>query len=505
MLRPDRNRTVYYRSSDPVRNFKLRVVVRRVTAALLVGNGLDNQDAASLAPQQRDERLIGWQEKIFSEAEIERYQDASQCYTLQDEAYHAQVTALLDNRPAAGLLYTYADVDDYHAHAADDTLAHGAPVSTPLQQRMTQARHRRGNRAQALRKQRSEQHSAPVTADSDGSNHVLDTPFQVMYVMASLADEKGQQRRDYVLACIKYDVNGVLHMAPDFTRDRLPYRLETPWGHLYEFELHHASHTQAASDAQREDLLLRELALKQANLVKQRVGNVFAPAPKGKHAMRLHVAGSLDCVCDVRSEPVYVTVTADLPVGWRWSGGQGFGVLSSQLITPTSRGEAFLGLPLDMTAVWSPSETDAESTSPCPPQTSFRVVVEVNSLSSWGSRRLEGYALLHVPTTAGRHVLNVQTWRPSTGHVTDELRRFFVGGAVELDDPSSLGVPAGHLGSVSLVPWRFACSLSPLMGEMHETGVEQVWLEERERTECNSNLQCGQALVNWRGSCSNGC
>jgi hypothetical protein len=49
-------------------------------------------------------------------------------------------------------------------------------------------------------------------------------------------------------------------MYPDFTRDRLAYRLETPWGHLYEFELHHASHTQATTEAQREDLLLRGIA-----------------------------------------------------------------------------------------------------------------------------------------------------------------------------------------------------------------------------------------------------
>jgi len=56
---------------------------------------------------------------------------------------------------------------------------------------------------------------------------------------------------------LQYDVNGVVHMYPDFTRDRLAYRLETPWGHLYEFELHHASRTQVASEAQREDLLMR--------------------------------------------------------------------------------------------------------------------------------------------------------------------------------------------------------------------------------------------------------
>ena len=78
----------------------------------------------------------------------------------------------------------------------------------------------------------------------------------------------------------------------------------------------------------------------------------------------------------------------------------GLSTLSSQLITPNAQGEALLGLPLDMTAVWSPKETDLDDgrpdrARPNAPQTSFKVVVEVNSLDSWGGRRLEVGFNLH--------------------------------------------------------------------------------------------------------------
>ena len=73
VLRPDRSRTVFYRSNDPVRNFKLQIRLRRVTAALL-SQAVQNDESATGVQSEslgalgiQEERIIGWQEKIFSQ------------------------------------------------------------------------------------------------------------------------------------------------------------------------------------------------------------------------------------------------------------------------------------------------------------------------------------------------------------------------------------------------------------------------------------------------------
>jgi hypothetical protein len=200
-LRPDRSRTIHYRSADPIRNFKLRVGLRRVTAALLVGNGNDDSTEAPPAAYQHDERLICWQQKLFSKVMLLstrfgfclRYnrqpsslhlaggtdslprpcavphlasgslpcssQRAAGCSVCPSASAHCGSSLLLCHRPqdaavATSMLYTYVDADDYHAQAVDAAVVNRDSSPTSLQHHMTQARLRRGNRAQALRKQR---------------------------------------------------------------------------------------------------------------------------------------------------------------------------------------------------------------------------------------------------------------------------------------------------------------------------------------------------------------
>lgn len=42
---------------------------------------------------------------------------------------------------------------------------------------------------------------------------------------------------------------------------------------------------------------------------------------------------------------------------------------------------------------------------------------------------------------AGTYDLTVPTWRPIGTHVVDKMRRFFVGGAPEIEDVSYAAVP----------------------------------------------------------------
>lgn len=48
----------------------------------------------------------------------------------------------------------------------------------------------------------------------------------------------------------------------------------------------------------------------------------------------------------------------------------------------------------------------------------------------------------------GTHVLEIQTWRPVGRSIFDDLRRFFIGGSPELEDPTYVAVPTTHDGKI---------------------------------------------------------
>ena len=58
---------------------------------------------------------------------------------------------------------------------------------TALEKQMQHVRRRRGDRRLHLRDERGD--GGPVTLRGSGEEHVIDTPFQVMYIMANLSPE----------------------------------------------------------------------------------------------------------------------------------------------------------------------------------------------------------------------------------------------------------------------------------------------------------------------------
>ena len=66
--------------------------------------------------------------------------------------------------------------------------------------------------------------------------------------------------------------------------------------------------------------------------------------------------------------------------------------------------------------------------------------IEVLSEDALGLSRTEGYCYLPVPAAAGSLCRRLAAWRP-VGSRHDQLRRFFIGGSPELEDPSFVAVP----------------------------------------------------------------
>ena len=72
------------------------------------------------------------------------------------------------------------------------------------------------------------------------------------------------------------------------------------------------------------------------------------------------------------------------------------------------------------------------------------------SRDSWHRTRTEGYGVTPLPTRPGSHTLDVACWRPVGGPV-DELRRYFIGGSPELNDPFFVAKPPLDEDSVGAV------------------------------------------------------
>lgn len=60
------------------------------------------------------------------------------------------------------------------------------------------------------------------------------------------------------------------------------------------------------------------------------------------------------------------------------------------------------------------------------------LLLQVNSVDSWGRHRIEGYSFVRLPQEAGYHKITVETWRPR-GSLHSEIHSFFLGGSIRIN------------------------------------------------------------------------
>uniref|UniRef100_A0A493SWZ1 Uncharacterized protein n=1 Tax=Anas platyrhynchos platyrhynchos TaxID=8840 RepID=A0A493SWZ1_ANAPP len=115
-----------YRSRDPVRNLRLRSwrwppAPRQVSGeprgAALPGAACGDRPLTADArrpPDEEEEAEVGWQEKLFSQFEVDLYQNESACQTHLDRQYHKEILKL---EKAGGRknyrIFTYTDHDRF--------------------------------------------------------------------------------------------------------------------------------------------------------------------------------------------------------------------------------------------------------------------------------------------------------------------------------------------------------------------------------------------------------
>ncbi|KAK2111292.1 Pleiotropic negative transcriptional regulator [Saguinus oedipus] len=284
-----------------------------------------------------------------------------------------------------------------------------------------------------------------------------------------LVSRLGYKKYEHVLCTLKVDSNGVITVKPDFTGLKGPYRIETEGEkqELWKYTIDNVSPLAQPEEEEQERRVLKDLGLhlefwfglfpqlygRHKEYLSSLVGTDFELTVPG--ALRLFVNGEVVSAQGYEYDNLYVhffvelPATSELTISGLWL--SDWSSPAFQQLSGVTQTCATKSLGMDKVAYFSYPFTfeafflhEDESTDALP---EWPVLYcEVLSLDFWQRYRVEGYGAVVLPATPGSHTLTVSTWRPVELGTVAELRRFFIGGSLELEDLSYVRIPGSFKG-----------------------------------------------------------
>nr|XP_055188267.1 tectonic-like complex member MKS1 isoform X2 [Nyctereutes procyonoides] len=480
---PDTGEAVY-RSRDPVLNLRLRVHLQRITSSNFLRYqpvaqlGKDLIDLATFRPhptasghgseeEEEEEVVIGWQEKLFSQFEVDLYRNEAACQSPLDHQYRQEILKLEDSGGRKNRrIFTYTDSDRYtnvEEHCQKMTTA-AREVPSFLVERMANVRRRRQDRRGmegGILKSRIV--TWEPSEEFVRNNHVINTPLQTMYIMADLGPygKLGYKKYEHVLCTLKVDSNGVITVKPDFTGLKGPYRIETEGEkqEVWKYTVDNASSLAQPEEEEREQRVFKDLYGRHKEYLSSLVGTDFEMTAPG--ALRLFVNGEVVSAQGYEYDNLYVHFFVELPTtNWSSPAFQQLSGITQTCATKSLGMEkvAYFSYPFTFEASFLHEDESTDALPEWPV-----LYCEVLSLDFWQRYRVEGYGAMVLPATPGSHTLTVSTWRPMELGTVAELRRFFIGGSLELEDLSYVRIPGTFKGlhGVKLPPEKDAECAGP--------------------------------------------
>eukprot|EP00794_Sanderia_malayensis_P014192 gene14192-15672_t len=457
-----------YRSHDPPKNFALRVKFWKVKSGSIVPAvrhqsstevGRDALEMNERTDQKQvEEVIIHWQEKLFNEREVEFYENKINCVSAVDQKYHEDVIRSSDRKNDR--VFTYIDADRQVFNEASSLMTTSPDEkSNRLVEQLLQLNHKSvGQRNFAMGTDHRMRLVEEVPAKSTLDRHVITTPSKTMLIMADLSPEnRCGTREDEALLCVlkiwqKYvdqwhefaekniDANGQIVIKPDLTKD-MPYRI--PAAHhaedVYEFTLTDVSKQMSKVEKEQEAKLLSELYDRHAEAVASQTGMELYPQPRPGELI-YYVFGEIVCAKNFEYNDLFVEFFIDLPENWKSFGKPLQG--TTQKCSRNWGDVVNFSFPFELQLLHTSSEDGTDPFVSWP-----TLFLEVSSIDSWSRYRKEGYGYLTLPNSAGCNMFEVPTWRPYGSDVSQQMRRFFTGGAPELQDNTYIKVPTEAEGS----------------------------------------------------------
>ncbi|KAI0226703.1 Meckel syndrome type 1 protein [Lamellibrachia satsuma] len=339
LYEPDRG-TAFYRSTDPIKNLQIRVTLERMTSAVGMPPSVAQQgqaDGLEMKSVREDkEPFFGgmkdvemhtfkWQEKVFSQREIELYKDEANCDTVVDKKYHEDVLRVLAKGHPTRWLFSYTDSDNYVGDDGDDEKITTSPNEKPtiLAEKMKSIRHRRiaPPRLRAINTPMSKVSIVDYNPPEEQrkKHHYLALGVQTMYIMADVSPDTRPATPDdeFVLCAIQIDSRGVLSIQPDFNNGRKPYRLEAgilgSGRDMFEYVLEHTSKQLTSQEQSRELKMYKELYNRHSAFLAECVGREFEMPPMD--VLRLLVYAEIESAQNFEYGDLYVQYFMELPDG----------------------------------------------------------------------------------------------------------------------------------------------------------------------------------------------
>uniref|UniRef100_A0A672ZDL2 MKS transition zone complex subunit 1 n=1 Tax=Sphaeramia orbicularis TaxID=375764 RepID=A0A672ZDL2_9TELE len=440
-----------YRTRDSIKNLRIKVRIERLTSAAVISQHLQqkvltqqnrgdieletlsSQGHAGVNPEI-EELVVGWLEKLFSQYEMELFQNEEVLQSPLDRQYHAEIKALnLAKGRRNRRIFTCSDYDRYTNSLPLKQLVVGP---TLLAERMANVRHRRQDRHNMW----SKLITWEPTEEFVRSCHVVNNAMQTMYINADLGPpgRLGDKNNEYVLVTIKTDENGTVIVKPDFNKDKEPYRIVTEGDkrEVWCLTVENVSKSMKTEEKDKESNMYKDLYVRHKDYLNSLIGQDFEVLPVG--TLRYLMNGEITTAKGFEYDNLYIHFFVELPNNWSSLRSQSLSGVTQACRTKTLGKDnvAFFSYPFNFEAFFM-SEKENEECILQWPVLYFKVL----SLDSWQCYRTEGYGYLLFPATAGKHTVTCNTWRPLQSGTVSALRRFFIGGSPELEDHSYVRVP----------------------------------------------------------------
>ncbi|KAK2562345.1 Tectonic-like complex member MKS1, partial [Acropora cervicornis] len=335
--------------------------------------------------------------KIGSQQNVNEQDGAEVAGEALEMAEFGRVSLLSLSRRKGGRpnnkLFSYVDSDSYVNVDEESRTLTTSPseVSTYLAQNMSSVRRRNISTKADQRKRpggfapRLNPIIIHETKTSKTTAHVLNIPYKTMHIMADLAPAGKtivDQEDEYVLFSVKIDAYGQIFVKPDFNGDNPPYRLETcnELREVYEYTLYN----------------------RHAFYLASQVGPGFDPLPE-PGILRMNIFGEIVSAKGFDYDGLYVHFFLDLSTKWRPADDPVLSGVTQTCVTKLEGEDyvAHFSYPFEFSLVFQEDED-----------------------------------------SAGSYTLEVDTWRPIANGQIPEMRRFFIGGSPELEDPTYSQIPA---------------------------------------------------------------
>ncbi|XP_012252352.2 Meckel syndrome type 1 protein [Athalia rosae] len=419
-----------YRVSEPIVNFKIRVkiVQQRSRLAELFKTEEETRDNNFL---ECEEKILSWQEKVFSRFEAQFYTDSKNCITEQQKNYHQEI---IEKNITGCRIYTYVDRDSYFPNN---------PLLTRPYKSFLSKKNGKALPILQNRKPFNERYNKKVIDDIPTearacTNHYLYKDCRIMYILADLTpnDKLSHDFNDSeVLLCtITYDkIHQSLTMDPDFTKNESHEIFATDMN--YDCWIEHASEQESLEDFETQMTELRNEVMRKLSFREAEVLPAIELPPS--NTLRLFINLDIVSAHNFPYDSLFVTYHIELPQ--HWSTNQAERLSGRTQRCSMTKGNANFSYVAEMCLDLDLSWLEDQNLLPNWPW----ILISVASLDSWTRYRIEGYAAQPIPATPGSHDLILHTWRP-TGDFLNTLRRFFTGGTYELRDITYSCIPAMH-------------------------------------------------------------